>query len=136
MSYLNITAVGNVGRDPEFKYTPAGQPVADFSLAVNETWTNAAGEKQERTTWLRVAAWGKTAEIVNQYVKKGRQLMVIGHRVVANAYIDKNQAPAASLDFTADRIVLLGSANGNNGGDHASYDDFAPPADNMTDIPF
>jgi len=78
MSYQKNIYVGNVGNDPTMKYTPAGQAVTNFSLAVNDEYTNAAGEKVKKTTWFRIETWGKTAEICNQYVKKGASILVEG----------------------------------------------------------
>ena len=76
--YQQITLVGNLGNDPEMRYTPSGVPVVSFSLAVNKSWTTPDGQRQDRTTWFRVTAWRKTAEIVSQYLTKGRQVLIIG----------------------------------------------------------
>jgi single-strand DNA-binding protein len=143
MTYVNITLVGNVGRDPELRYTPSGVAVTDFSLATNRVWTDQQGNKQERPTWYRVTCWRRQAEVVAQYVKKGRQVMVIASQIEANAYTDKQGEARASLDVTADRVVFLqgsGDMTGGGGGDVAGGDypqdnDFAPPND-MNDIPF
>jgi single-strand DNA-binding protein len=126
--------VGNVGRDVTFKYTQSGIAVADFSVAVTRRFGGGdGGEKQEKTTWYRVTCWRQLAETANTYVRKGTQIMVIG-TVEANAYMDKNNQPAASLDLTANTFQLLGSRAEREGG--GQYDDFAPPQDNVSDIPF
>jgi single-strand DNA-binding protein len=76
--YQKITIVGNLGRDPEMRYTPQGTPVTNFSVATNRKWTNADGTPGEETTWFRVSAWGRTAEVCNEYLSKGRQVLVEG----------------------------------------------------------
>jgi len=78
MSFHTIILVGNVGRDPEMRYTPSGQPVTSFSVASNRQYTNNSGEQVKETIWFRVTAWGKTAESCNQYVKKGNRVLVEG----------------------------------------------------------
>jgi single-strand DNA-binding protein len=107
MSYQQITLVGNVGRDPELKYTQSGVAVTDFSLAVNRKWTDSNGERKEHVTWWRVTCWRKQAEIVAQYVKKGRQVMVVASQIEANAYAGNDGEPRASLDVTADQVIFL-----------------------------
>lgn len=78
MSYQKIVIVGNLGRDPEMRFTPSGQAVCSFSVGVNEQYTNSTGEKVKKTAWFRVQAWGKQAEICNQYLKKGSMVLVDG----------------------------------------------------------
>ena len=73
-----ITVIGNLGRDPEMRYTPEGTPVVNFSVASNRTWTDASGEKHEQTVWYRVSVWRRMAEVCNQYLAKGRQVYVEG----------------------------------------------------------
>jgi single-strand DNA-binding protein len=106
--YQKIVVVGNVGNDPEMRYTPNGVAVTSFSLANNETWKNQAGEKQEKTTWFRVTFWRGSAESVAQWVKKGDRLLVEG-KVEAHAYINKAGEAAASLELTANHWEFTGS---------------------------
>lgn len=106
--YQQITLIGNLGNDPESRKTPSGKNVASFRLAVNKSWTDGSGEKQEKATWFRVSAWDKLAEIVSLYTAKGRQVMVVGEIEGTNAYIDKDGKPAASIEVTARTIKLLG----------------------------
>ena len=81
-SYMsNQIIVGNLGRNPEMRYTPEGQPVTDFSVAVNRQYTNKAGETIKDVVWFRVSSWGKQAEVVNQYLKKGSKVLVEGRLV-------------------------------------------------------
>ena len=98
--------IGNVGRDPELRFTPSGVPVCSFSVATSRSWTDADGVKQERTTWFRVTAWRKLAEICNQYLAKGRQVMVEGE-VDVSAWINDGEA-RATLELTARTVKFLG----------------------------
>lgn len=74
--FQKIILAGNLGRDPEMRYTQSGTPVTNFSMATNEKWTDSDGGPQERTTWWRVTCWGRLGETVNQYLSKGRQVLV------------------------------------------------------------
>ncbi len=112
-AFSQTVIVGNVGRDATLRYTPAGKAVADFSVAVTERW-GSGDNKQEKTSWFKVTVWDKQAEVANQYVKKGMQILVSG-RVSVSAYTDKAGQPAASLELTAQTMQFLGSANGGNG---------------------
>jgi single-strand DNA-binding protein len=105
--YEQMTIVGNLGRDPEMRFTPSGQPVTNFSVAVNTRWTNSDGTDGERVTWYKVACWGKLAEVTNQYLAKGRKVMVVSRRVEAEAYIDKEGEARAALKLTADAVKFL-----------------------------
>ncbi len=80
--YHTIIFAGNLGRDPEMRYTPTGQAVTSFSVAVNDSYTSSTGERVPRTIWFRVSAWGKQAETANQYLKKGSKVLVEGRLVV------------------------------------------------------
>ncbi len=139
MTYQSVTIVGNVGRDPELRYTPQGSAVTDFSVAVNEVFT-ANGERRERTTWWRVTCWNRQAETVAQYLKKGRQVLVVGRRVEANAYTGKDGEARATLELTADTVQFLGGRDDRADVSEGGYDsrnDFAPPpSDQVDDIPF
>lgn len=103
-SLAKITLIGNVGREPEMRMTPNGRQVSDFTVAVNRKGKNG----EDVTDWFRVSAWSKTAEIVQQYVKKGNPIYVEG-RLSVSQYTDKNNAPRFNLDVNADQVVLLGS---------------------------
>lgn len=81
--YHTIIIVGNLGRDPEMRYINSGQAVTNFSVAVSDNYTNSSGEKVDRTLWFRVSVWGRQAENCNQYLKKGRKVLVEG-RLVAD----------------------------------------------------
>ena len=77
-SVNKVILIGNLGRDPELKYTPGGNAVCNFTLATNERWVDKSGAKQERTEWHRIVVWGKQAEICGQYLKKGGAILVEG----------------------------------------------------------
>lgn len=112
--YQQIVLIGNLGNDPELRYTPSGVPVASFDLAVKKSWTDAEGGKQEKTTWFRVTAWRKLAEIAAQYLAKGKQILVVGEMEDARAFTDKEGNSRASLEVTAQTIKFLGRADDGN----------------------
>lgn len=106
--YQYTVIIGNVGRDPEMRYTQSGVAVCDFSVAVNRNWTDrTTNERREETTWFRVSAWRQLAETCNQYVHKGMQIMVAG-RIGASAFIGQDGEARASLDLTALDVQFLG----------------------------
>jgi len=114
--YQQCLIIGNVGRDPETRDLPNGDKVTNFSVAVTRKWNDRqTNERREETTWFRVACYRQLADIANQYVRKGGQVMVAG-RISARAYLDNNQQPAVSLDLNADQLQLLGSRDGADGG--------------------
>ena len=123
--------VGNVGKDPEMRYTPDGTPVTSFTVAVNKKWTSGEGGQGEKTWWFKVSCWRKLAETTNQYLKKGRQVMVIGE-IDASAWTDQEGKPRASLDLTARDVRFLGTREGGGGSEGSS----APVAHDEEDIPF
>lgn len=110
--FEQIILIGNLGRDPELRFTPNGKPVTSFTLAANARWTNADGTPGERVTWYQVTCWGRLAEVTNEHLTKGRRVMVIASRIEADAYLDSEGQPRASLKVTADAIKFL-DANGN-----------------------
>ena len=103
MSYQTIIVVGRLGKDPEMRYTPSGQAVASFSLATDRQYTGQDGTVVKETTWFRVSVWGKQAETVNQYLSKGKMVLVEG-RLQADA---KRVAPASISARTAPLVRLL-----------------------------
>ena len=105
-SYQQLTLVGNLGNDPELRYTPNGVPVASFSLAVSKTWMKD-GQRQEKTLWFRVSAWNKQAETVSQYLHKGSKVLVVGEIEEARTFTDRQGNNRASLEVTAQTIKFL-----------------------------
>ena len=107
--YQQLTLIGHLGNDPELRHTPSGVPVASFSLAVNRTWTNQDGERQDKTTWFRVSTWRKQAELVNQYLQKGSKVLVVGEIEEARPYTDRDGNQRASLEVNAHNVKFLSS---------------------------
>lgn len=141
--YQQITLVGNLGNDPEMRYTPSGVPVVSFSLAVNKTWVNQEGQRQDKTLWFRVTAWRKQAETVSQYLHKGSKVLIIGEVEEARAFTDRDGNHRASLEVTAQTIKFLGGRGDGAPGAEASggrYNEAAPagggPELRDEDIPF
>lgn len=117
MASLNkVMIIGNLTRDPEIKYTPKGTAIADIGLAVNRNYTTESGEKREEVTFIDVTLWGRTAEIVGEYCKKGRPLFVEG-RLQLDTWDDKQTGQKRSkLKVVGDNIQLLGGREGGGGG--------------------
>jgi len=105
--YQQITLIGNLGRDPEMRYTPSGVAVTSFSVAVSRRWTGQDGQQQEKTVWFRVTAWRKLAETASQYLTKGSKVLIVGTIEEPQAYIDREGQPRASLEVTAQDIRFL-----------------------------
>jgi single-strand DNA-binding protein len=139
--YHTIIIVGNVGRDPEMRYTPSGQPVTSFSVATNRQYTANNGEKVKETTWFRISAWGKQAEICNQYLRKGSKVLVEGHLAIDQAtggpriWTKQDGTAGASFEVTAGTVRFLSSRGEGEGGMPGGDAGFigAPSED---DIPF
>ncbi len=106
-----VILIGNLGKDPELRYTPSGQPVATFSLATTERWTDRNGQRQDRTEWHNVVAWGKLGELVNQYLKKGRSAYIEG-RITTRSWDDKDGNKRYKTEIVANQVHFLGSSAG------------------------
>lgn len=135
--FQSITLVGFAGNDSEQRYTPGGDAVTSFNVAVNESWTKD-GEKHEKTTWHRVTCWRKLAEITGQYVKKGIQVLVVG-TVEARAWTDNAGNNRASLEVTANTVKFLsgGSAQHDSQGETGNaQQDAVQTGASDGDIPF
>jgi single-strand DNA-binding protein len=102
-----VILVGNLGRDPELSYLPSGQSVAKFSLATSRSYKDKSGEMKEETEWHNVVAWGKLAEIVSQYLSKGRQAYVEG-RIQSRTWEGRDGQKRTSVDIVAENIQMLG----------------------------
>lgn len=142
--YNKIIIAGNLGKDPELRYTPTGQAVVNLNVATNEIFTDASGQRQERTIWWRVAVWGKQAEIVNQYLTRGQKVLVEG-RMNADPqtggpriYTKQDGTAGASFEVTAQTIRFLSAkGEGSSAGGHGGVSDFdSPPPSSLDDIPF
>lgn len=106
--YQRIIIIGRLGQDPEMRYTAQGTPVTSFSVATDRVWTDQNGQRQERTVWFRVSAWRRLAETCNQYLSKGRLVMVEGEIQEPRTYQSRDGEWRASLDVTARDVRFLG----------------------------
>lgn len=137
-----VIIIGNLGGDPEVRYTPSGSAVANFNVATSESWKDKnTGEKKERTEWHRIVVWGKLGELCGEYLSKGRQVYVEG-RLQTRSYDDKDGVKRYMTEVIATDIQFLGSkesGGGRSGGSAPPRESFGgqggpPPADD--DIPF
>ena len=141
MSYHTIILVGNLGRDPEMRYTPSGQAVTNVSVAVNDNFTSSNGDKVERTIWVRVSTWGKQAEICNQYLKKGRKVLVEGRLVTdpntggPRIWERQDGTKSASFEVSAQTVRFL-STRGEEESGSIPPGEAAGQAEDAGDIPF
>jgi single-strand DNA-binding protein len=137
--FHKVILVGNLGRDPEMRYTPGGQAVTTLSVATNRTW-NRDGEQQKETVWFRVTVWGRQAESVNQYLRKGRSILVEGRlnpdeNGNPRVWTGNDGQARASFEVTAQTIKFLGG-RGDAAGD-AGDEDYMPGGPQTEDeIPF
>ncbi len=115
-SVNKVILIGNLGRDPETRYTTGGDAVTNLRIATTETWKDKAGEKQEKTEWHTVVLFGRQAEIAGEYLKKGRSVYIEG-RLQTRKYTDKEGVEKYSTEIVGDRMQLLGGREGSGGGD-------------------
>lgn len=106
--FNQITLVGNVGQSPEMRYTPSGQAVTSFSVAVNKSWVGADGQRQDKTLWFKVTCWRKLAETVSEHLSKGQLVLVVGEVEEARPWTDRDGNNRASLEVTASNVRFLG----------------------------
>lgn len=148
-SLNKVQLIGRIGRDPEMRYTPSGQPVAGFSLATDESYTNKEGQKVEKTEWHRIVVWGKQAEFVGNYLGKGRLVYIEG-KLETRKWTDKDNVEKYTTEIKAEKVVALdpkpegqaaprGSAGAPAGG-HDYEGDLGPAfpseASSMDEAPF
>jgi single-strand DNA-binding protein len=121
-----VMIIGNLGRDPEMRYTPSGKPVTSFSLACSRSWVSSDGERREETEWFNVVAWGNLAEICNQHLSKGQQVYVEG-RLQTRSWEDNNGQRHFRTEVVANEMIILGNRGGYDAnlgdGDYVSVDD-------------
>ncbi len=115
-SVNKVILLGNLGRDPETRYTTGGDAVTNLNIATSENWKDKSGEKQERTEWHRVVLFGRQAEVAGEYLKKGRSVYIEG-RLQTRKYTDKDGVEKFSTEIVADRMQLIGGAREGGGGD-------------------
>ncbi len=118
-SVNKVILIGNVGRDPEIRYMQSGEPIANFTLATNEVWNDKSGQRQERTEWHRVEVFGKTAQVVRDYVTKGKPIYIEGS-IRYEEWTDKDgnkrNTTRIRVSGPGSRLVLLGSRGEGGGG--------------------
>ena len=133
-SVNKVILIGHLGRDPELRYTPNGSPVMNISIATNEAWTDKSGERQERTEWHRIVIWGRQAEVLNEYLRKGKQIYVEGS-LQTRQYEDKDNVTKYITEVRAQQVKMLGRA-----GDRVDFDKETPeesesPGDSKVEEP-
>ena len=133
-----VILIGRLGADPQLRFTPSGRPNASFNLATNAVWKDQEGNQQERTDWHRIVAWGKLAEIIGEYLKKGSSIFLEG-RLQTRSYEDNGQKKYIT-EVVADSIEMLGKKGEGSSSDQS---DHVPPDDGYTgsqepadDLPF
>lgn len=106
--------IGNLGKDPEVRYMPSGEAIANITLATTDSWKDKSGTKQERTEWHRVSFFGRQAEVVGEYLKKGSQIYVEG-RIQTRKWQDKEGQERYTTEIVADRMQMLGGKSSGGG---------------------
>ena len=140
--YQKIIIVGNLGRDPEMRYTPDGTPVTTFSIATNRRWNNPDGSQGEETTWFRVTAWKRQAETCNQYLKKGRLVLVEGQLKPDPAtggpriWTGNDGTARAQYEVTAGTVRFIGGRGEAPAAEVPGGALEEPPAETEEEIPF
>ena len=130
MTMNKVLVIGNVGNDPEMRYTPNGNPVTSFSVATNRRYTTADGEQHEETEWFRVSAWNKLGETCNQYVTKGMKVYVEG-RLKSDTWTGNDGETRFSLEIFAHDVRFLDRAPAGERGEEAQA-----PAGDAEDLPW
>jgi single-strand DNA-binding protein len=115
-SVNKVILIGNLGRDPEVRYLPSGDAVANLNIATTEKWKDKSGEQQEQTEWHRVAFFGRQAEICGEYLKKGSSVYIEG-RLQTRKWTDKDGVERYSTEIRGDRMQMLGGRGGGNMGE-------------------
>lgn len=135
--YLNkAMIIGNLGRDPEMRYTQSGNPVTTFSVATSRRWTGQDGEPREETDWHRIVAWGKLAETCNEYLSKGRSVYVEG-RIQTRQYEDREGNTRYITEIVARDMQMIGSrTRSDDGGGSDGGDDLGGEPIDVDDMPF
>jgi single-strand DNA-binding protein len=125
-----VILVGNLGRDPEVRTTPSGQPVATFTLATNRRWNDRQGNRQEQTEWHNIVCWGRQAEVAGQYLRKGKQIYVEG-RLQTRSWDDKNTGEKRYMtEIVVENFQMLGGrGDGGGSGSAGGYGAPSPPTE-------
>jgi single-strand DNA-binding protein len=138
-SVNKVILIGNLGRDPEVRFTQGGTPVANFTMATTDRWNDPSGEKKEKTEWHRIVLWGKQAEIAGEYLRKGRPVYIEGS-LQTREWVDRDGNKRYTTEVRAQRMQLLGRAEdrGSVPAGSAVAEDAGEPAGGYADddIPF
>lgn len=116
-----VMIIGQVGHDPDMRYTPSGKPVTSFSVTVTRTWVTAEGERREATEWFNVVAWGNLAEICNQYLRKGRRVYIEGH-LQTRSWEDQGNQKHFRTELVANEMIMLDGTGGRDVDYASNYD--------------
>ena len=138
MSLNKILIIGNLGSDPEMRYMPSGDPVTSFSVATNRRYRTRDGEQREETEWFRVNAWGRLAEITNQYLTRGSKVYVEG-RLQSRSWQGQDGQTRFSNEIRASEIQFLdprGQVSGDAGGYGGGAPPYGAPPDDEDDLPW
>ena len=120
--------IGNLGRDPEIRYMPSGDAMANFSIACTDSFKGKDGSRQERTEWVRIVMFGKQAEIAGEYLKKGSPVYIEG-RLQTRKWQNKEGQDQYTTEIVADRMQMLGGRTGSSAGNGQDFEDGAPPTE-------
>lgn len=120
-SFNKVFLIGNLTRDPELRYIPSGQAVTSFTVATNRTYMSPSGEKKEDASFIRVVTWGRSAEVCNEYLKKGSQVFVEG-RLQSRSWQAQDGSKRSTLEVIAARVQFLGSPRGGSRADAAQVE--------------
>jgi single-strand DNA-binding protein len=137
-SVNKVILIGNLGRDPEVRFTQGGTPVANFTMATTERWNDPSGEKKEKTEWHRIVVWGKQAEIAAEYLKKGRSVYIEGS-LQTREWTDRDGNKRYTTEVRTQRLQFLGRPDDRGGSPSAApVEDAGEPAGGYAedDIPF
>jgi single-strand DNA-binding protein len=138
--YQKITIVGNLGRDPEMRYTPSGQAVTNFNVATNRQYTGSDGQQVKETTWFRVSVWGRQAETCNQYLRQGSKVLIEGRMTADPAtggpkiWTRQDGTPGASFEISANFVKFLSTRQEDEG--FQSSESASTGQQEEEDIPF
>jgi single-strand DNA-binding protein len=141
MSYHDVTLVGALGRDPEMRYTPSGKAVTNFSVAVDDSYTDSNGQRVKRVIWPRISTWGKQAEACNQYLHKGSKVLVVGRLVHdengnPRTFTRQDGTPGAAFEITAQTVRFLSSKGEVTGEANADAPAEAPVEEPVEEVEF
>ena len=134
-SVNKVILIGNLGQDPESRFTPSGTAVTNLSVATNESWKDQNGDSQDRTEWHRIVMFGKMAETASEYMKKGQMVYIEG-RLQTNEWEDQNQIKRKSTQVRCDNFTMLGRRNDNISNYSEQQKEKFSSNDNDDDIPF